>query len=66
MDADKARYYEELEKHINSLSAKFREKNVIKQIPTMIFIVTQGKAIRYFFGKIYLLGKTTFYFNKNW
>ena len=31
MDADKARYYEELEKHINSLSAKFREKSVIKQ-----------------------------------
>ena len=31
MDADKARYYGELEKHINSLSAKFREKSVIKQ-----------------------------------
>ena len=31
MGADKARYYEELEKHINFLSAKFREKSVIKQ-----------------------------------
>ncbi|CAF2132348.1 unnamed protein product [Rotaria magnacalcarata] len=30
-DSEETRYYQELEKHINSLSMKFREKSVIKQ-----------------------------------
>ena len=65
LDTREFLYYEELKKHIDSLSKKFQEKSVIKQNVyndiVKCLLSTKGKTIRLVFFQIYVLGKTTFW-----